>query len=68
VRFGRVRERLAGAGPSEASLAMVAAECGDADQAHLTREFGGFAGCTPTDYVGEVRGERAVLAVWDHRR
>ncbi|GAA1944360.1 helix-turn-helix domain-containing protein [Nocardioides hwasunensis] len=52
ARFGRAhdvmrRSVLAG----EVSVARVAAECGYADQAHLAREWTGFAGCSPSEWV-----------------
>ncbi|MGB0099927.1 MAG: helix-turn-helix domain-containing protein [Nocardioides sp.] len=34
-------------------LAEVAHRCGYADQAHLTRDWGAFAGCTPTTWLRE---------------
>jgi AraC-like DNA-binding protein len=58
VRFHRARkalERSPGMG-----LAAVAAECGYADQAHLTREFRAIAGLTPTAWLGdELRAAQA---------
>jgi len=45
ARFERAREALA-ADPAS-GLADVAARCGYADQAHLTREVGELAGMTP---------------------
>lgn len=47
------------------SVARVAAESGYADQAHLAREWTGFAGCSPTEWVRrefpivQATGERA---------
>jgi AraC-like DNA-binding protein len=46
ARFERVREALAS--HPDAGLAGIAARCGYADQAHLTREVGELAGTTPT--------------------
>ena len=46
VRFRSAVDRLATAG----SLATVAAECGYADQSHLTHEFREMAGATPSSY------------------
>ena len=34
-------------------LAEVAQRCGYADQSHLTREWGEFAGCPPTTWLRE---------------
>jgi AraC-like DNA-binding protein len=48
ARFQRARAEL-GQTPAPA-LADVAASCGYADQAHLTREWRRFAGCTPTEW------------------
>ena len=45
VRFERARRRL-----GTAPLAELAAECGFADQAHLSREFAEFAGVPPTSF------------------
>jgi AraC-like DNA-binding protein len=48
-RFERARMMLQRPGPP--SLARVAAECGYADQAHLTREWRDLAGATPTAWM-----------------
>lgn len=60
VRFERAARMLvpvlADGGPGvaiEASLADVAATCGYADHAHLTREFRALAGVPPSVYVAE---------------
>lgn len=45
IRFERVLRRIDGA--PEPDWARLAAECGYADQAHLIRDFGEFAGTTP---------------------
>jgi len=45
VRFDRARRLLEH--PGGASLAMVAAQCGYHDQAHLSREWQDLAGCPP---------------------
>ncbi|HEX2577280.1 MAG TPA: helix-turn-helix domain-containing protein [Aquihabitans sp.] len=49
IRFERVRRALATA--DHPALATLAAEAGYADQAHLTREFGAFAGCSPLEWL-----------------
>ena len=53
VRFERAREQLVR--PGHPPLARVAAECGYADQSHLTRDFQRFAGTSPTAWL---RGEK----------
>lgn len=50
IRFARARERAQRGG----SLARVAAECGYADQAHLTREWTRFAGQPPRATLAEL--------------
>ena len=37
--------------PDHATLATIAAECGYADQAHMAREWRGFAGASPTQWL-----------------
>jgi AraC-like DNA-binding protein len=39
--------------PAKRSISTVAATCGYADHAHLTREFRALAGVTPSTYVAE---------------
>jgi AraC-like DNA-binding protein len=51
ARFQRARAQLARTSPP--ALADIALRCGYADQAHLTREWRGFAGCTPTEWRRE---------------
>lgn len=48
ARFERSRARL-----GHRPLARVAAECGYADQAHLTREWVALAGCPPSTWLRE---------------
>jgi AraC-like DNA-binding protein len=52
-RFERARWMLQR--PDAPSLARVAAECGYADQAHLTREWKSLAGATPTAWMAAER-------------
>ncbi|ANY09571.1 helix-turn-helix domain-containing protein [Pseudonocardia sp. HH130630-07] len=47
--------RLVGGGTG--ALAGIAADCGYADQAHLTREFRALAGTTPTGFRSEWLGD-----------
>ncbi len=49
LRFDRARQLLAAGEP----LALVAARCGYADQAHLTREWNALAGCAPGRWRAE---------------
>lgn len=54
ARFERSRARWAGdLAAGHGSLAAVAADCGYADQAHLTREWVALAGCTPGTWARE---------------
>ena len=50
ARFDVTRRRLQ---DGATSLAALAAACGYYDQAHLTREFSGFAGCPPARWLAE---------------
>jgi AraC-like DNA-binding protein len=50
ARFDLARRRLQ---DGAASLAALAASCGYYDQAHLTREFSGFAGLPPARWLAE---------------
>ena len=55
LRFGRAVDLLEGL--SALSLAAVAADCGYADQSHMTKDFRRFAGYTPADLARrQVRG------------
>ncbi|MEJ2884928.1 helix-turn-helix domain-containing protein [Actinomycetospora aeridis] len=58
ARFDRARRRLAARASAgePLRLADIAADGGYADQAHLTREFGALAGCSPTRWVAEEIG------------
>lgn len=49
LRFERAQQLLRA--PSGPSLARVAAECGYADQSHLSRDWREFAGCPPTAWL-----------------
>jgi transcriptional regulator GlxA family with amidase domain len=65
MRFDRARRILqsrAGAG-LDPGLAMLAVDCGYFDQAHLARDFGQFAGCSPSRWLAEeFRNVQAVGA------
>ncbi|MFC5137907.1 helix-turn-helix domain-containing protein [Actinomycetospora rhizophila] len=58
ARFDRARRRLAARAAAGAPLGLadIAADGGYADQAHLTREFGVLAGCSPTRWIAEEIG------------
>jgi AraC-like DNA-binding protein len=49
VRFERAKSMIVQ--PGRPGLATIAAMCGYADQAHLTREWRGFAGASPTEWL-----------------
>jgi AraC-like DNA-binding protein len=53
LRFQRASTLLARR--TGVSISEVAADCGYADHAHLDREFRALAGCTPSEYVRELR-------------
>ncbi|ASK65977.1 AraC family transcriptional regulator [Brachybacterium avium] len=57
ARFEAALGRIAGAVHAGRSpdLSGIAAECGYADHAHLTREFGRFTGTTPSRWICEER-------------
>ena len=57
IRFDRARRLL-----PRHSGAVVAAECGYADQAHLIREFVAFTGLSPTRWLAEEVGNLQVSA------
>jgi AraC-like DNA-binding protein len=52
VRFDRVRRRIT----PGARLAELAADAGYFDQAHLTRDFRAFAGCSPSQWLAAEFG------------
>ncbi|MEV8639288.1 helix-turn-helix domain-containing protein [Streptosporangium sp. NPDC051023] len=55
VRFDRARRMLqrSAASGDGLTLAGLAAACGYCDQAHLAREFGALAGCSPSRWLAE---------------
>src|SRR5262249_22307863 len=53
LRFQRVLRRIEAA-PALPRWVDVAADCGDFDQAHLIREFRGFSGSTPSDFLARL--------------
>jgi AraC-like DNA-binding protein len=53
LRFERTRAALLAPSPGGPRLADVAAACGYADQAHLSREWRELAGCTPSQWLAE---------------
>jgi transcriptional regulator GlxA family with amidase domain len=54
MRFTHAVARIGeGVRRSSLDLAGVAAECGFADQSHLDREFGAFAGTSPSAWIAE---------------
>ena len=57
IRFDRARRLL-----PRYNGAVVAAECGYADQAHFVREFVAFAGMRPTRWLAEEVGNLQVSA------
>jgi AraC-like DNA-binding protein len=52
LRFSRARDTLR-ATRGEVPLAVLAADCGYADQSHLHRDFSAFAGCSPQRWLVE---------------
>ena len=59
ARFEHARDRLWAAPTTR--LSALAAECGYADQAHLTREFAEFAGAPPARWAAGVARTRTLL-------
>jgi transcriptional regulator GlxA family with amidase domain len=57
IRFDRARRLL-----PRYNGAVVAAECGYADQAHFVREFVAFTGLSPTRWLAEEVGNLQVSA------
>jgi AraC-like DNA-binding protein len=53
LRFERARAALLAPSPDGPRLADVAAACGYADKAHLSREWRELAGCTPSQWLAE---------------
>jgi AraC-like DNA-binding protein len=51
LRFERAVDQMRS--PARPRLAEIAARCGYADQAHLTREWQAIAGCTPRRWIAE---------------
>ncbi len=58
IRFDRARRSLP---QRRGDLAMVAAECGYADQAHMIRDFHDFCGCSPTEWLAEEYADDPTL-------
>lgn len=66
ARFSSAHGRLRRAAlDGDVSVARVAAESGYADQAHLAREWTGFAGCSPTEWL---RREFPIVQATEGRR
>ncbi|HLL66971.1 MAG TPA: helix-turn-helix domain-containing protein [Micromonosporaceae bacterium] len=65
MRFDRARWLLQGhvSAGRTMSLATLAATCGYFDQAHLAREFGEFAGCSPSGWLAEEFANIQAFAV-----
>ncbi len=65
VRFDRAQRMLRL--PTRPSLAAVAAACGYADQAHMTREWAEFAGAPPTTWITDESFSEIPSVQDDHR-
>ncbi|WP_374454950.1 helix-turn-helix domain-containing protein [Nocardioides sp.] len=64
ARFADAHGRLRRAAlDGDVSVARVAAESGYADQAHLARDWSGFAGCSPTEWL---RREFPIVQATEH--
>jgi AraC-like DNA-binding protein len=75
IRFDRARRRLHARATSgeQPSLAMLAADVGYYDQAHLAREFRDLAGCPPSAWLAEElrnvqAGAGAAMPGFGHER
>lgn len=66
VRFQRAVRAMRGSDPEP--LAAIAATCGYADQAHLSREFKEFSGLTPGQVHGDASAAHNHVRARSHRR